>query len=274
MPNEIKEVLQEALTEAEPEPTEEFAEDTTEEPQDKESRELWAKVMPELADNFDELSPGAQRDILAKRLAAISVGDAGTNQPESAAGSEQKPSRPSVGEIPNIDQAELIAATRLALEEGDWDKFSALQKQQFDWQNAMTSLVDAALREQGDRMGLFENDLRGLTMPQQVQSVLGNVHGAKSSDIPAAVKLLESGNVKGAELALKVVVADRNAELNSGKQVASEKTKSKAAAIAASNQGGRTRFPGQPASGPLPISFDSPAGKALIREEATESKNK
>lgn len=243
----------------EPEPTKEpepTPEPTPEPEPVDEDRKLWESGMPDLP--YDDIDPEARTRVLLKRLVAQAAKPSA--EPTDAEGvveaGEARSQRP-VLKVPAIDSKALLAEVKRAVEEGDALGLTTLIQQHLEYTDGIGAMVADLLEGHEGRVKAVEKGLKDLSVPMQLRVVLPNVAGAVEADIPAARKLMESGEVKTAQTALKLAALDRQAEIEASatpkpKRSASEKAKIKAAAIQASKEGRPSPQMGGPALPKIP----------------------
>lgn len=219
-------------------------------------RKLWESVVLDLP--YDDIDSEARTRVLLKRLAAQAAKPSA--EPTGAEGTVQAGearSQPPVPKVPTIDHKGLLAEAKRAIEEGDALGLTTLLQQHLDYTDGIGAMVADLLEKHEGRVGAVERGLKDLSVPMQLRVVLPNVAGAVEADIAPARKLMESGEVKTAQTALKLAALDRKAEIEASakpkpKRSASEEAKRKAAAIQASKEGRPSPQMGGPALPKIP----------------------
>ncbi len=250
----------------EPEPKE--SADTSTETEDDGARELWMSTVPELADDYDQMTAEVREKFLLNKVRAQSQADEATADTQAdTATSPGKPGRPAPSEQTPLNTSEMRAEMARAFEEGDSGALlEALDKRERE----RDAVVLAALKGQDGRID-------EMWVPMQVQGALGTVAGAVKGDLAAAAKLMQSGAVQDADTALKVAVYNRRAEVEAAKPkpklTPDERAKRKADAIRA-DQVGR----GSATAGAVEASFPTNPGeeRAFLeqQEAAAEQRSK
>lgn len=207
---------------------------------DERVRELWGQALPELADNYTELTPEAREELVLKRLAALAQANGATEDTDSdTSTSPEKPGPPSVNEYPDPDLAAIEQAVTRAFDEGDAESLAELLKNVVGWVGETVRTVDGVI--QG-----YDRDIRDIRLPNQTESALDSVPGAKREDIAKAVELLKKGEVRDPQTALKLAVFNRQTELAAAsrpRRPVDEAARRKARAIEA-DAAARTGSPG------------------------------
>ena len=237
--------------------------ETTETVEENPNAELLQEHLPELAANFNELSPDARVNVLLQKLAAQSASKTtdGAASNEAPAGDSQVASGPSARELPPVDREAIKKA--LVNHYGDEAEAGGLMAAfglMADYQEGLArQTLDVAI-ETGQTVNKLRKDLSDVTVPNQMRALVAKVPGATEAHIPNAMQLLHDGTAGTPESALQLAVFNSQAVLKKSSKTASEDGKKTAAALAASNLGGPNRQGG--AAG-VPLS----AGMTKILEE-------
>jgi len=212
-------------------------------PEVDENQEMWSKAVPDLADEYESLDPDTRQRILLKRLAAQSAGEAtgvDTSKDTSTDDDTQKPSRPPVPKIPQVDLTKLHDAFAKSFDEGDPAPAVAEIAKAMEYVNGVAQLAFQAQQEVGESLAAMGGRLDEFSLPTQFQMAMPQVPGAKDGDMASAKELLRSGEAKNPVTALKLAVFNRQMELGSakGKPSPSDAAKRKARSIRASRESG------------------------------------
>jgi len=233
-----------------------------------ETTQLWGQVAPEVASEIQSLTPEQRERILLKRLAAQSRGDDPDGTPDGNVPPQTvtEPPKPPVVDIPRVD-ADAIR-TELASELGDNAATLLMKYIQPSIQaiDGMSRLVAGALKEQDDRLGKFEGTLRGVTLPNEFRAAMTKVAGASEGDFAAAQKIFDRGDAKTPELALKLAVFERGAEIAASRRPSDEARRIAAAASAARGSTGGTRG----GTGRVRIPVTEDGWRTLLEAEARQ----
>ena len=242
-----------------------------------EMRALWDEALPELAGAYDEMSPEARQRLLLKRQAA---------QPQSKPTTEEVPTGPSsnaeaetgappVAEIPAIDAKEQQAAIESAIENQDGAALASVLDRQRQYVEGLAQLAYTAVKDQDKVIADLSKGQKELRIPGQVQAALPTVQGADKADLAAAAKLLASGEVQSAELALKVAAFNRQSEIaaaKGSKPTADQEATKKAKALAASRAGAASSRAGAVAAPRIPVTQQ--ALEDLLQADADKAAKK
>ena len=221
--------------------------ETAAEVQEDAAQALWAEVVPELADAYQELSPAAREQVLLRRLAAKPAAALPTEDAparESSNG-EPKPQEPSTYTVPepwNADEARTQIAA--ALDDDAAKVLVDVLKKHADYIHGYGRLVVGAIQESSGKLTEFQKQLLGVTRPGQLGALIAKVRGATASDVPAATALLESGVTSDMTVAMKLAVYNRESELVTAKTEPSAAAQRKAAALRAARASGANRAAG------------------------------
>lgn len=235
-----------------------------------ESAELWKQVAPDMAEDIASLSPEARERILLKRLAAQPAGEAATGiDPNGVVPTDsRKPTEPPVPEIPSVD----VDAMRQDLAATFGEQEAAVMvkwlEPSLNRANAQVALMAGAMREQDSLLKRFEATLRGVTLPSELKLASAKVPGAKDTDFAEAQRILDRGDAKTPEVALKLAVYERTAALAAGKRPSDEAKRIAAAAAASRDSRGSVRH-GAPA---VHIPTSQGALEEMMRAEARRNK--
>lgn len=232
---------------------------------------LWNETLPELAGSRGELTPETREQLLITRLAAQpqsrpTTGDQAEGPSPTA---EADAGAPPVAELPAIDAQAQQAAFAEALETGDGTALAKVFEEQRAYVEGLGRLVHGSLKDQDVAIGALGQEVR---MPNEMREALPNVRGANEADLKAAMKLLTSGEVKSAEVALKVATFNRQSELAAADEPrasASEAATRKAKGLRASQLAGGSVRGSQPAREPIIVNQQQHA-EAMRREEAEQ----
>lgn len=225
--------------------------ETTAEVQEDAAQALWAEVVPELAEAYQELSPEAREQVLLRRLAAKPAAALPTEDAparESSNG-EPKPQEPSTYTVPepwNVDEA--LSQIAYSLENDPPEKQAQVivnvMKKNIDYVHGYGRLL-LGVREESDRkLTGFEKQLLGVTRPGQLGALVAKVRGATAADVTAATALLESGVTSDMTVAMKLAVYNRESEMTTAKTEPSAAAQRKAAALRAARASGANRAAG------------------------------
>jgi len=231
--------LQEEVTTEEVVPTEEElqAEDV--------ARGRWAEACPDLAEQYDDISPAAREAILAhraKRSTAEPTGkpakDEASAGDSSTAGADSE--EPSIQKPPTLDMDGLEADVETALAENDPAPIVKAFKAQARYLRGVARLMLDTLKAHDGRLDGFAEDM---ALPLKLKQGMEQVPGATEADRAVAEELLTSGVVTDTAAAFELAVARRQQQGKKGR-IASEESRRRAAGIAASRGGGQPRAGG------------------------------
>ena len=205
-------------------------------------QELFAKALPEFAEDYDQFTPAQRERLLAQRLAAVSAEDApstGEPQPGTRSDKGDESRTPPIPEPPVVDFNRMTADLTSSFGEDEAKVMMSALRPAIEYTNSMALVMAQALGEQRKEL----DKLKGETLvPRQLEQAVLRVPGARATDIASAKQYLERGEVRDPVLAIKLAKADREAEA-AGVQPSGD-SKRKAQGIAASRAAGTTRSPG------------------------------
>lgn len=258
-----------APPEGEPTGEEEPQEEQPQEPSELDT--LWNDALPELAGSRGQLTPDTQVRLLIKRLPAQpqSTPTTGDQAEGPSPTAEADAGAPSVAELPTVDAQAQQAAIESAFENQDHAALAKVFAEQRAYVDGLGRLVHGSLKDQDAAIGALGTEVR---MPGQMREALPNVRGANEVDMLAAMKLLESGEVKSPEVALKVATFNRQSELAAATEPtasASEAARLKAKGLAAAQLAGGSVRGSQPARQRIPVTQQQHADD-MRREEAEQ----
>lgn len=256
-----------------PAPEEEGAgEQQEEQPQEpSELDALWDKTLPELAGSRGQLTRDAREQLLMKRLIALPESRPRTEDQAARPSSttEAEAEAPSVAELPTIDAQAQQAAITEAFENQDPAALAKAFTEQRVYVEELARLVHGSLKDQDGAIDALGRTVR---MPNEMREALPNVRGANEADLTAAMKLLDSGEVTTAEVALKVATFNRQSELAAAEQpqpTASEAARQKAKGLAASRLAGGSVRGSEPVRHLIPTT-EKMVADDMRREEAEQ----
>jgi len=190
--------------------------------------EIVERIMPELGDTWEQLTPDKQADVMI-RLGEIDK--ANTQQavnPEKGAEGERQ-GRPSDSQIPLYDFDKINSEIAEKLDDND--------------SSGAAELVTSLLKDSYEHLRSMNDELsnqRDSRIPMDIQLALDNVKGATKDDIKAATAIIRSGRVKNKEDALYLAVMDRGGAVQApAKSDPQRRTNSRRA-----SQHGRDSHPG------------------------------
>ena len=223
---------------ADPPPVNEAMEAAKDDP----NAEIIRELFPELAGDWSELKPDVQRNVLIKALAAARASKATErgNSDEALSESSQVASQPSARELPPVNRDAIRKSLVTFYGEDDeadaWMK--ALVDPLFAYVQGFGKQALDAIDESARTMKTFGQSLSSVTEPNQLRALVPRVPGATEAHIPAARKLLESGDATTMETALKLAVFETQSVRQASANEASEEARRRAAAMAAQGVNG------------------------------------
>ena len=179
--------------------------------EDEALRAGWSEVMPELAEEYEKLSPDARVRILLKRAQRLSA-QRPTDAPNGASPDGQAPNvgreqaQPTVPPVEPLDVEGLAASIKQAVDDADGEALAAAFAKGFKYIQGVGNLMLASNREQGQVIREIDEEIR---VPGKFRRAMANVRGAKETDLETAQQYYKRGEAKTPEAALKMAVFDR-----------------------------------------------------------------